>query len=100
MTLLTREIWSWRLAASYSKCRQTTFNRKQELITTYSDYNASYNVTNYALYFCSVAYKEAETDEYILFSGLTSTFCVPVYVIVNIAVILGEFQTNRESIRS
>jgi len=43
---------------------------------------------------------EAEMDEYILFSGLTSTFCVPVSVIANIAVILGAFQTNRESIRS
>jgi hypothetical protein len=37
---------------------------------------------------------------YILFLGLTSTFRVPVYMIVNIVVILRAFQTNWESIRS
>ena len=32
----------------------------------------------------SDTYEEAETDGYILFSGLTSIFRVPVYVIANI----------------
>ena len=54
-------------------------------------------MTDYAPYFCSDAY---EGVELILFSGLTSTFCVPVYWIANIVVILSAFQTNRESIRS
>jgi hypothetical protein len=40
---------------SYSKCRQTTFYRKQEPTTTYSNYNASYDATNYAPYFRSDA---------------------------------------------
>jgi len=51
----------------------------------------------------SDTYEEAETDGYILFSGLTSVFPVPVYVIANIRgieVILGAFQTNRVNIRN
>ena len=48
------------LAASHSKCRQTTFYRKQEPNTTYRNSNASYNATNYAPYLRSDAYEEAE----------------------------------------